>query len=337
MYPQTEDGRSGWQGCNLTEINGSMCNTKEDFLRACKASAILGTIQAAYTDFTYVGPESKEIFEREALLGCSVTGWMNNPKILFDEVTQREGATLILEINAIVADIIGINYAARATCTKPSGNSSVILMTSSGIHGEHDDLYFRVMQLNKGEEIAKYLNENYPNLLEESVWSENNTDYGGTAVARGRGENIGALPNGPPFWMVVVKPEEGVSTAWAYQALDAVPERASHRATKRMEEALRNGDNERVIAGQSNDFELPVFEHLPKIAWLHDELLMAGARSAHLCGSGSAVYGIADEEAAAERIAKHFRSRYPHVAVARTATRAEAGLIGGPSTLDGNK
>lgn len=177
MYPQTEDGRSGWQGCNLTETNGAMCNTKEDFMIACKASAVIGTIQAAYTDFTYVGPESKEIFDREALLGCSVTGWMNNPKVLFDPEIQKEGAQLILHINAIVSEILGINQAARATCTKPSGNASVLLMTASGIHGEHDEYYFRVMQLNKNEEIAKYLIENYPNILEESVWSENNSDY----------------------------------------------------------------------------------------------------------------------------------------------------------------
>jgi ribonucleoside-triphosphate reductase len=177
MLPQTIDGRSGWQGCNLTEINGAMCNTREDFLRACKASAVIGTLQASYTDFTYVAKESKEIFDYEALLGCSVTGWMNNPKVLFNEENQRDGATLILEINAIVAEIIGINPAARATCTKPSGNASVLLMTASGIHGEHDEKYLRVMQLNKGEEIADYLNDNYPNLLEESVWSANNSDY----------------------------------------------------------------------------------------------------------------------------------------------------------------
>lgn len=177
MFPQNIKGVSGWQGCNLTEINGSQCNSREDFLRACKASAIIGTLQAAYTDFKYVAPVCKEIFDREALLGCSITGFTNNPKVLFNPEFLREGAALILETNKIVAKIIGINPAARATCVKPSGNASVLLQTASGIHGEHSENYFRIMQLNKNEEVAKYIAENFPDLIEESVWSANKIDY----------------------------------------------------------------------------------------------------------------------------------------------------------------
>ena len=147
---------------------------------------------------------------------------------------------------------------------------------------------------------------------------------GGTAVARGRGESITPLPDVPPFWLVVVKPEEDVSTAWAYSALDAIPDRSSHRATGRMEEALRAGDIDRLIAWQSNDFELPVFGQYPRLAWLHDELMMAGALTAHLCGSGSAVYGVAPDEAKAQRMADLLRKRYPQVFLARTLSRDES-------------
>lgn len=147
---------------------------------------------------------------------------------------------------------------------------------------------------------------------------------GGTAAARGRGEDLTALPDIPRLWLVVVKPEENVSTGWAYNALDAIPDRPSYRATKRMEEVIRTGDNERLIQWQCNDFEIPVFEHFPKIAWLHDELRMAGAHVAHLCGSGSAVYGIVESEEAAQRVASRLMGRYPHVAVTRTLTREES-------------
>jgi ribonucleoside-diphosphate reductase alpha chain len=64
LYPQTEDGRSGWQFCNLTEINGRYCDTEEKFLQACRASAVIGTMQAGYSDFKYVSKETKEITER---------------------------------------------------------------------------------------------------------------------------------------------------------------------------------------------------------------------------------------------------------------------------------
>jgi len=141
MQPKTKDGISGSQGCNLTEINGSMCKTEQEFYDACKVAAIIGTMQAAYTDFKYVEETTKEIFEREALLGCSITGFMNNPDILLDPIIQRKGAEIVKEINKEVAAMLGINQAARTTCVKPSGNASVILMTASGIHGEHSPQY----------------------------------------------------------------------------------------------------------------------------------------------------------------------------------------------------
>ena len=84
MIPKTIDGRSGFQSCNLTEINGKWCDSKENFFKACEASAIIGTLQAGYTDLKYLTKESSEIFKHEALLGCSITGMMDNPDILFD-------------------------------------------------------------------------------------------------------------------------------------------------------------------------------------------------------------------------------------------------------------
>jgi 4-diphosphocytidyl-2-C-methyl-D-erythritol kinase len=146
---------------------------------------------------------------------------------------------------------------------------------------------------------------------------------GGTVTARGRGELLTPLPDAPEMWLVLVKPDVGVSTAWAYSALDEAPERASNRGTKRLEKALIEEDGERYIAWQSNDFELPVFERYPELAWLHDELRMAGALAAHLCGSGSALYGIASSEAAAQRIASLLRAKYPLTSVAKTRSRNE--------------
>lgn len=176
MYPQI-DGKSGWQGCNLTEINGSKCVTKEEFLKACRAASILGTLQAGYTDFKYLSETTKKIFEREALLGCSITGWMNNPDVLLDADIQREGAELIKKVNKQVAKLIGINPAARTTCVKPSGNASVLLQTASGIHAEHAPRYIRHIQMNKDTEVAKLIAETNPYMIEESVWSAGKTDY----------------------------------------------------------------------------------------------------------------------------------------------------------------
>jgi len=175
MFPQIK-GKSGWQGCNLTEINGGLCNTEEDFYKACRAAAILGTLQAGYTDFKFLDKSSKEIFDREALLGVSITGWMNNPEILFNSQILEKGAEIVKKINKEVAKIIGINPAARTTCVKPSGNASVLLQTASGIHAEHSSMYIRNVQMNKESEITQAIQKSNPYMVEESVWSAGGTD-----------------------------------------------------------------------------------------------------------------------------------------------------------------
>jgi ribonucleoside-diphosphate reductase alpha chain len=161
----------------LTEINGSKCTSKEEFFKACRAGAIMGTLQAGYTEFNYLTETSRKIFEREALLGVSVTGWMNNPDVLLDPDIQKEGAEIVKQVNKTVAALIGINPAARTTCVKPSGNASVLLQTASGIHGEHSPRYLRHIQLNKDTEVAQLIAKTNPYMVEESVWSSNSTDY----------------------------------------------------------------------------------------------------------------------------------------------------------------
>jgi len=175
MYPQINN-KSGWQGCNLTEINGGKCNTEEDFYKACRAASILGTLQAGYTNFKFLSEDSKLIFEREALLGVSITGWMNNPDILFDENILEKGAQIVKDVNREVAKIIGINPAARTTCVKPSGNASVLLQTASGIHAEHSSMYIRNVQMNKESEITQAIMKTNPYMVEDSVWSAGGTD-----------------------------------------------------------------------------------------------------------------------------------------------------------------
>lgn len=172
MLPVTQEGVSGFQFCNLTEINGGKCLTKEQFFEACEAAAILGTIQAGYTDFNYVSDATRQITEHEALIGVSITGWMNNPTVLFNEETLKQGAEIVKETNKKVALLLGINPAARTTCAKPSGNASVLLGTASGIHGEHAPRYIRNVQMNKEDEVAKLFMERNPKMCEPSVWGD---------------------------------------------------------------------------------------------------------------------------------------------------------------------
>jgi ribonucleoside-diphosphate reductase alpha chain len=184
FYDQIIDKRFAvFQMCNLNEISATACLNdkgklnKQKFLDLCRKGSILGTLQAGYTDFPYLGKETEDIIKGEALLGVSITGWMDNPELLEDVELLKRGAEIVKETNREVASVICINPAARSTTIKPSGNASVILQTPSGIHPEHSKRYFRVMQLNKESEVAKYLEVNMPELLEESFWSATKSDY----------------------------------------------------------------------------------------------------------------------------------------------------------------
>ena len=150
--------------------------------------------------------------------------------------------------------------------------------------------------------------------------------HGGFAAASGRGERIEELPDLPTLWLVIVKPPEPSGTARAYQALDAVPERKSHRATEAMKAAAKRSDWNRFVSGMCNDFEPAVFSSVPAAAAARDDLMMAGAVTAHLCGSGSAVYGVAQSEAHAAAITGRVRARYQQVYTAQTLSRSDARL-----------
>lgn len=178
MRGYSPNGLSGWQMCNLSEINGSKCNTLEDFLIACKAAAIIGTLQAGYTAFPHMGDDgvTQAIVEREALIGVSITGWMNNPEVLFDDYHLMVGANEVRKTNGAMAHLLGINPAARTTCVKPSGNASVMLGTASGIHGDHSPRYFRNMQMNEQDEGLQAIMQANPEMVTESVWSSTGTD-----------------------------------------------------------------------------------------------------------------------------------------------------------------
>lgn len=177
MWPVHEQtGESGWQMCNLTEINGKKVKTKQDFAIAARAAAIVGTLQAGYTSFPYLGKTSEEIVRREALLGVSITGMMDSPEIIFNPVLQEEMAKLVLDVNKEIANKIGINLAARATCIKPSGTTSCVLGTASGIHPHHASRYFRRVQANQMEPVFQHFKKHNPKAVEKSVWSANNTD-----------------------------------------------------------------------------------------------------------------------------------------------------------------
>lgn len=140
---------TGWQACNLTEVNMAKNKTLESYLEACRAASFIGTLQACYTFTGYLSNPTRQILEAEALIGVSMTGMCENP-LSFNPSALNMGVHVVNEENKRVADLLGINYASRTTCIKPSGNTSTVAGgISSGIHPHHAKRYIRRMRLSK--------------------------------------------------------------------------------------------------------------------------------------------------------------------------------------------
>ena len=156
-----------FQFCNLTEINVSNIESQEDLNKRVAAGAFLGTLQASYTNFHYLRDIWKRTTEKDALVGVGMTG-IGSGKVL--EFNLEEAAKYAKKANEDIAKIIGINKAARVTTVKPSGTSSLVLGTSSGIHAWHNDFYIRRMRLGKNEALYQYLAINHPELVEDDFF-----------------------------------------------------------------------------------------------------------------------------------------------------------------------
>lgn len=177
MWPVDEEsGKSGWQGCNLSTINCSSIEDEDDFYERCKAAAIIGTLQAGFIKLDYLGEITCKIFQRESLLGVSLTGIMEKHDLVLSEKVLKNGAKIAVETNKSMAKAIGINQAARVTCLKPEGTSSSMLGTSSGIHPHHAKRYIRHVQANVLEAPYQHFKNYNPQACEKSRWSANNTD-----------------------------------------------------------------------------------------------------------------------------------------------------------------
>lgn len=177
FVPVTKDGRPGVQFCNLTSINGSLVQTEQDLLEAAEAASIIGTLQATYTVFPYLSSAAVELTQEEALLGVSMTAMMEHPTIIFDPVVQRRAAQKVIDTNTEWANILGIRQAARTTCIKPEGTSSLAVGTmASGIHAAHAHQMFRRIQANKNDPVYQHFKAVNPHMCEESVWSANQSD-----------------------------------------------------------------------------------------------------------------------------------------------------------------
>lgn len=158
--------------CNLCEINVSDIESQEDFEERCRVATFFGTLQAGFTDFHYLRDIWRRTTEKDALIGVGMTG-IASGKILTCDL--KAGVQTIRTENERISKIININTAARLSTIKPSGTTSCVLGTSSGIHAWHNDYYIRRIRLPKSDALYTYLSINHPELLEDDYFKPHDT------------------------------------------------------------------------------------------------------------------------------------------------------------------
>jgi ribonucleoside-diphosphate reductase alpha chain len=161
-----------YQFCNLCEVNVSDVVDQDDLNDRVKAAAIIGTLQAGYTNFHYLRPIWQKTTEKEALIGVGMTGIGSG---VAQKLDLKKAALIVKETNSTIAKSVGINSAARCTTIKPSGTSSLVLGTSSGIHAWHSEYYIRNIRVGKNEAIYTYLSLYHPELIQDEYFKPHST------------------------------------------------------------------------------------------------------------------------------------------------------------------
>ena len=147
--------------------------------------------------------------------------------------------------------------------------------------------------------------------------------HGGTALAEGRGEILTDLPPLPDCWIVLAKPEFGISTPTLFARLHEEGEK--HRPDiPGMMDALSRGDLEGIAHRLGNVFEDVLPQECGEVFGIKEQLLSLGALGAAMSGSGPTVFGLFREEESARHAFEALKGSYPQTFLARPVGRFEA-------------
>jgi 4-diphosphocytidyl-2-C-methyl-D-erythritol kinase len=153
--------------------------------------------------------------------------------------------------------------------------------------------------------------------------------HGGSAICRGRGEQVEPLPGGPEMWLVVLCPPISVSTAQVYQEGD-FGDRSEEVLTRAesgchtVAEGLLRGDFSAVTEAVFNGFAEAVFRLYPELSRTYDAC--AGQHGAvALTGTGSGFFWLCRNRGDAEALAGGIDGNMGDIFVARALQRGSTG------------
>lgn len=223
---------------------------------------------------------------------------------------RREGSSMECDDPSLSIGADNLCLRAVAALRRASGNDRGVhvmlqkrIPTGAGLGGGSSDAAAVLRGLNAHwsigltvrqlQQIASTLGSDVPAFL-----------GGPLSFGSGRGEILEDLPPRFPYWLVCVTPPVSVSTAWAYGHLRLAARNEHRPLRKRFLEALPD-----LVALKNvltNDFETSVLPAHPAIAEVKRMLLEAGCSLALMSGSGSSVFGLTEDRASAELVARRF-------------------------------
>lgn len=135
------------------------------------------------------------------------------------------------------------------------------------------------------------------------------------ALATGRGEQIRYLETVEVLgrlWLFLVYPGFGVSTRWAYQALQRFPSalNGTPGRAERLIIILHRGDLQAAKSEFYNALEAPVLTKFPILQLYQEFLRQEGADVAMMSGSGSSTFAFFHDKGAAERAQQRFMAKF---------------------------
>ena len=128
----------------------------------------------------------------------------------------------------------------------------------------------------------------------------------GTWLAEGIGEKLTQLKDLPHADLVIIVPDFGISTKWAYEQVDAIPD-LKHPDIDAIAQAIEAGDIAKAAKSMGNILEEVAVRNYPKIREIKETFLAHGVMGAMMSGSGSAVFGIFDDPIKAEQSFEAFK------------------------------
>lgn len=142
--------------CNLSEAVIRPDDDLEDLVEKVKTATWLGVIQSTFTHFPYLRKEWRKNAEEERLIGVSLTGQLDNQKILTEEVL-RQLKKVVIKTAKHAAGILGVTVPKAYTTTKPSGTVSQVVDSASGCHPRYAKHYIRRYRISKSDPLFQMM------------------------------------------------------------------------------------------------------------------------------------------------------------------------------------